>query len=60
MEAMFIVFFDKKSNKFSILSPTVNALIPSFAIFNGVTIQFFFGMAGMKGWAKGNVPLIVI
>jgi len=59
VEMVLVLVFDSKG-KMSILSPLVNALVPSVIIYTLTTIQFFYGAVGMKGWAKGNIVFIAL
>jgi hypothetical protein len=59
MDMTLVLLFDHRG-KLSILSPLINAFVPSIIILTLTTIQFFYGMIGMKGWARGNLALIVL
>lgn len=57
---MILVTTLDSDGKFSFMSPMVYAWGPTTVIFVSTLIQFFFGFARMKFWAKGNVTMIVL
>jgi hypothetical protein len=57
---MLLVTMLDSDGKFSFMSPMVYAWGPTTVVFIGTLIQFFFGLARMNFWAKGNITILAL